>query len=208
MRVAVGMIAAALCLACSTVNAGERFPELQIDQMTLEQKKVADALMTGPRKALIGPFNTWLRSPDLAARLERVGEYIRFGNSLKPHLRELAILINAREWTAQFEWYAHLPIALKAGLDPRIAAEIAAGKRPADLKDDEKAVYDFCTELHRTRTVTEATYAAALATIGEQGIVDLIGVSGYYDIVSMTLNVAQVPLPPGETPPLPLLQKP
>ena len=185
----------------------DRFPALTPDNMSPEQKKVAEAIVSGPRKGLRGPFNTWLRSPQLADRLQKLGEYLRFNSSLPPRLNEFAILIVAREWTAQFEWFAHYPLAIKGGLDPNVAADLAAGRRPQCMQEDERVIYDFCTELRRERGVSDATFGAALEKIGEQGIVDLIGVCGYYDIVSMTLNVAQVRLPPGEKTPLSALKK-
>ena len=124
------------------------------------------------------------------------------GAPLPLKLNEFAILITAREWTSQYEWYAHYPLALKAGLDAKLADELALGKRPSAMKDDEAAVYDFCIELHRTRNVGDAAFNRALGLFGEQGVVDLIGVSGYYTAVSMTLNVAHV-MPPDDVP-LPL----
>ena len=140
--------------------------------------------------------------------MQKVGEYIRFKTSLPPRLNEFAILIAARYWTAQYEWYAHYPLAMKAGLEPEVAADLAAGKQPRGMQDDEKIVYDFCTELRKTRNVSDTTFNAAVARFGEQGVVDLIGVSGYYDTVSMTLNVARVGLPDGEKPPLKELKTP
>lgn len=204
---------AALVLAAASAAAAERFPVLQPEQMNAEQKKLLDALLAGPRgggdaspeavqKILRGgPFNAWMRSPDLGNRLQNVGAYVRYQTSLPLRLNEFAILITAREWTAQYEWYAHYPLAMKAGLDARIADELALGKRPSAMKDDEAAVYDFCIALHRTHQVDDATFDRALALLGEQGVVDLIGVSGYYAAVSMTLNVAQV-MPPDGVPPL------
>ena len=122
---------AVLCLVNATAApAAERFAPLDPDRMTPEQKKVADDIVSGPRKSLSGPFNAWLRSPQLADRLQRVGEYLRFHSSVPARLNEFAILITARQWTAQYEWYAHYPLAIKAGLDPRIATELATGKRP------------------------------------------------------------------------------
>jgi 4-carboxymuconolactone decarboxylase len=201
---AVIAAAAGLGALAGAAGADERFPPLDPQAMTPDQKRVADAIAGGPRGGVRGPFNTWLRSPELADRLQKVGEYIRFRSSVPARLNEFAILITAREWTSQYEWYAHYPLALKAGLDPKIAADLAANKRPAGMKDDEKAVYAFCTELLRTKTVGDATFKAALDTLGEQGVVDLIGVTGYYGAVSMTLNVARVGVPPGEKPPLPV----
>ena len=182
-----------------------RFPQLKPQAMTAEQRQVADAIASGPRGGLRGPFQAWLRSPELADRLQRVGEYLRFSSNVPPRLNELAILITARAWDAQFEWWAHRRLALEAGLDAAIADDIAAGRRPARLADDEAAIYDFCIELRTTRRVSDVTLERALDLLGEAGVIDLIGVSGYYDVVSMTLNVAEVPIPDGAEalPPLP-----
>ena len=206
-----------LIAGISGAAAGERFPILHPDQMNADQKKLLAALLAGPRgggntspeavqKILHnGPFNAWMRSPDLGNRLQNVGAYIRYRTSLPLRLNEFAILITAREWTSQYEWYAHYPLAMKAGLNAKIADELALGKRPSAMSDDEAAVYEFCTQLHRTRNIDDATFDRALALFGERGVVDLIGVSGYYTAVSMTLNVAQV-LPEGA--PLPLKSLP
>lgn len=192
----------------------ERFPVLAPAALTAPQKRMMRSLMAGPRgegkggAAAMdrflkgGPFNAWLRSPDLGERLQKVGEYIRFGSSLPRHLNEFAILIVARFWTAQYEWHAHLPMALDAGLDARLAAALAENRRPPRMKKEEAAVYDFCTQLHRRHDVTDAAYRRVVALFGEQGAMDLIGVSGYYTAVSMTLNVARVPLPEGRRNPL------
>jgi 4-carboxymuconolactone decarboxylase len=198
---------AVLCLSASLAQAADRFPELQPGQMNPEQKKVADAIMSGPRKSLSGPFNAWLRSPELADRLQKVGEYLRFNTSLPHRLNEFAILITGREWNSQYEWFAHYPLAIKAGLDPKVAADVAAGRRPEGMKEDERIVYDFSTELRRTKTVSDTTYKAAVDAFGEQGVMDLIAVNGYYDLVSMTLNVADVKVPSGAQPPLPPLTR-
>ena len=189
-------------------SAQDRFTEPKPEQMTPEQKNVADAIMSGPRKRLAGPFNAWLRSPVVADRLQKVGEYLRFNSSLPPRLNEFAILITARAWNAQYEWYAHHILAMKSGLDPKVAEELAEGKRPSTMQPDEAVIYDFSTQLRRNKQVDDATYKAMLDKFGEQGIVDLIAVNGYYDTVSMTLNVAQVPLPAGVPTPLKPLDKP
>jgi 4-carboxymuconolactone decarboxylase len=184
-----------------------RFAPLSPEAMTPEQRKAADAIVAGPRGGLRGPFQAWLRSPELADRLQKVGEFVRFSSSVPARLNELAILITARAWDAEFEWWAHRRLALEAGLDPSIADDIAAGRRPQALEADEAVVYDFCTELRRDRRVSDRTFAAALALLGEKGVIELIGVSGYYDVVSMTLNVAEVPIPDGAEP-LPRLPRP
>jgi len=177
---------------------GERMAEIPLDKMTPAQRAVADAIMSGPRGGLRGPFNTWLRSPELADRLQKVGEYLRFNTSLDKRVNEMAILMTAQFWGSQYEWYAHAPLALKAGLDPAIVAAIGAGRKPENMKDDEAIVWEFTTQLRRDHAVDDATYTRAVAKFGEQGITDLIAVNGYYDVVSMTLNIARVAPPAGE----------
>ena len=198
-------LAAAIIVGLTTgaAAAAERFPTLTPDQMTPAQRQVAEAIMAGPRKTLGGPFNAWLRSPALADKLQQVGEHLRFHSSVPPRLNEFAILITARAWDADYEWYAHYPLALKAGLKPEIAADLAKGKRPRGMAADEAAVYDFATELRATHKVSDPTYGAAQKVLGDQGVIDLIALSGYYDLVSMTLNTAQVATPPDGALPLP-----
>ena len=184
---------------------GERMSQIPLDKMTPAQRSVADAIMSGPRKGMNGPFNAWLRSPELADRLQKVGEYVRFKTSIPPRLNELAILVTARAWTAQYEWYAHYQYAVKAGLPPAVADDIAAGKRPSKMESDEAIVYDFTRELIDTKQVSDANFNAMKDKFGERGVVDLVGLVGYYHIVSMLLNVDRYPLPDGAKPPLPVL---
>ena len=197
------------------MSSEPRFPTLQPEQMNPEQKKLFETIISGARAQNYGgdaanhvlkrgPFNAWMRSPEFGLKLQAVGEHIRFKSSIPKHLNELAILITAREWTSQYEWYAHHILAMKAGLDPKIAEDIAAGKRPANMKDDEAAVYDFCIQLHREKKVDDTNFGRIIALFGEQGVIDLVGVSGYYSAVSMTLNIAQVPVPDGSVPLKPL----
>lgn len=181
----------------------ERFPILTPEQMSPAQRAAADAIKAGPRGGLRGPFNAWLRSPEFADRAQKVGEYLRFQSSVSRRLNEFAILITARHWNAKFEWYAHYELAIEAGLEPVVAAQLAQGVRPKGMLVDEAVVYDFCTELRRDRGVSDATFEATRMALGEQGIVDLIAVCGYYDLVSMTLNVAQVATPDDGELPLP-----
>ncbi len=188
---AIGVLFAGSAFALT----GERMLELPLDKMTPAQRSVAEAIMNGPRGRMSGPFNAWLRSPELADRLQKVGEYVRFNTSLPKRLNELAILMTAQAWGAQYEWYAHAPLAAKAGLDPAIITAIGAGRKPDNMKDDEAIVWEFTTQLRRDHSVDDATYGRALEKFGEAGIVDLIAVNGYYDVVSMTLNVAQVKPP-------------
>lgn len=190
---AVSLLFAGSALALT----GERMPEIPLDKMSAAQRAIADAIMSGPRQRMSGPFNAWLRSPELADRLQRVGEYVRFNTSLDKRVNEMAILMTAQAWGSQYEWYAHAPLALKAGLDPAIIAAIGAGRKPDNMKDDEAIVWEFTTQLRRDHGVDDAIYAKALEKFGERGIIDLIGVNGYYDVVSMTLNVAHVKPPAG-----------
>lgn len=186
----------------SGANGPERLPPLAPERMTPRQREVAEAISGGPRGGLRGPFQAWLRSPEVADRFQRVGEYVRFNSSIPAALNELAILVTAREWTAQFEWYAHNILAMKAGLPPAIAEAIARGERPEGMDADQRAVYAFSTELHRNKAVSDATYADVVERFGERGAVDLIAACGYYVAVAMTLNVSRVPLPDGVAPPL------
>ena len=178
-----------------------RFPDLRWEQMGEAQKRVHDSLAGGPRGGVRGPFGPLMRSPELADRVRELSDYLRFNTSLPARLNELAILITARFWRADYEWYAHKPLALKAGLEESIPEDLARERRPAKMKPDEELVYDFCTTLHRQHFVDDALFKRAMAMLGEQGVVDLIGVSGYYTLVSMVLNVAEIPLPPGEKSP-------
>ena len=190
-----------------------RFRLLPVEELTAEQRKLYDAIRSGPRSKipgsgaaaagpLGGPFNVWLRSPAIGDCVQRLGEEIRFRSSLPAKLNELAIIITARYWTSQYEWHAHCRLALEAGLDPAIAKDIAEGRRPATMDADEATVYDFSHELHETHGVSDATFKRAVERFGERGVFDLIAVNGFYTLVSMCLNVDRTPLPPGVPPPL------
>jgi 4-carboxymuconolactone decarboxylase len=181
---------------------GRRFALLDPAAMTPRQREAYQAIVSGPRKGAAGPFNALLRSPDAADRVQRVGEHVRFHSSIPAPLNELAILITGRFWMAQFEFWAHCRLARAAGLDGAIIDAVAADRRPARMSDDERMVYDFCTELYRDRAVSDATFAAVSSRFGEQGVIDLIVACGYYSIVSMVLDVDRYPVPDGEQPPL------
>src|SRR6202051_4568202 len=174
---------------------GERMPEMTLEKMTPAQRSIAEAIMTGPRGRMRWPFNAWLRSPILADRLQKVGEYVRFNTSLDKRLNEMAIIMTAQYWGSQYEWYAHAPLAIKAGLDPEVVAALGAGNKPEKMKDDEAIVWEFITQLRRDHGVNDAIYAKAVEKFGENGVMDLVAVNGYYDVVSMTLNVAHVSPP-------------
>lgn len=179
-----------------------RLTPLDLDSLTAEQKEVADAIRSGPRGGMRGPFEAWLRAPGLADTAQKLGAYCRFGSSLPADINELAILLTGKYWKAQFEFWAHARLALQAGLDPAIVEAIRTGAEPPLTRDIERAVYAFVTEYLATHRVSEATYRRAIDTLGERGTVDLIGVVGYYGLVSMTLNVFEVGLPEGEPNPL------
>jgi 4-carboxymuconolactone decarboxylase len=170
--------------------------------MTASQRKAVAEITAGPRGGLIGPFVAALRSPELMRRLQHLGEYLRFANALGPRLTEFLILLTARSWTQQFEWAVHAAIAAQCGLGKKKIAAIAAGRRPAALRKDEAAAYDFFKDLERRKTVRDSTYARALAALGEAGIVDMLALIGYYTTLAMILNVARTPLPPGSVPEL------
>jgi 4-carboxymuconolactone decarboxylase len=168
----------------------ERLPPIPDDQLTAEQKAAIKEMVAGKRGAVIGPFIATLRSPELTRRLQRLGEYLRYDAALPEKLREMAILLTAREWTQGFEWETHAPLAAKAGLNPDTIAAIADARLPGTMDAAESLVYDVFTELYRDHAVTDATYAAAVNAFGEQGVVDLIAIIGYYTTLAMVLNVA------------------
>jgi 4-carboxymuconolactone decarboxylase len=186
-----------------------RFAPLKADELNPVQKAWVDAIALPPRNAKFGnpPYRAYIRSPDLAPRLSALSDYLRWNTTLPPRLSELAILITARQWTAQYEWFAHYPLALKGGLDPKIVGDIAAGNRPDNMKDDEAALYDLAMALYLDKKVTDAVYKAALDKFGERGIMDIIGIIGYYDLVSMTLITMQAGAPNDSVPPLQILSK-
>lgn len=179
-----------------------RLAPLDLNKLNAEQKQVADAIMSGPRGGLRGPFEPWLRSPVLADRAQKLGEYCRFGNSLPKDLSELAICLVGRHFKAQFEFYAHARLAREAGLAADVIEAVRVRATPPFKRDVERVVYDFVTEYLETNRVATSNYKRAIDALGEQGVVDLVGVCGYYMLVSMTLNVFEVPLPEGEPEPL------
>jgi len=202
-RVAGGAAIAGLvgCVA----QAEERFSELRLDQLTPEQQTMATMLKTPPRNGGAlnsGPFNAYARSPGLGILLLHVSDYVRYNSSLPPRLSEFAIMIGARQWSQPYEWRAHYPLAIKGGLDRQILVDLGAGTRPQGMKDDEAALYDFCTELYRDKDVSDASFKAAVAKFGERGIMDIIGIIGYYDIASMALIVQRASGKAGDEAPL------
>jgi 4-carboxymuconolactone decarboxylase len=179
-----------------------RLAPLDLAKLTPQQKEVADAIRSGPRGGLRGPFEPWLRSPKLADRAQKLGEYCRFHNSLPKDLSELAIILIGRHFKAQYEFWAHARLAREAGLAEGVIEAIRTRRTPPFTRDIEAAVHDFVVEYLARNRVSDANYKRVLDAVGEQGVVDLVGVCGYYMLVSMTLNVFEMPLPPGEKEPL------
>ena len=190
-----------------------RFQMIPVDNLTADQKGVYDAIRGGPRAKVAnsgasnpgplgGPFNVMLRSPAVGNIVQALGGEIRFKSSIPNKLNELAIMVTARYWTSQYEWFAHCRLALEAGLDPEIAKDVAENRRSPKMDADEAMIYDFSRELHETKRVSDANYQRVIERFGERGVFDLIAVNGYYSLVSMILNVDKTPLPDGV--PLPL----
>jgi 4-carboxymuconolactone decarboxylase len=192
----------AVAAAASADAATDRMPPIPADKWTDAQKKAAEEIMSGPRKELVGPFIPLLRSPEFMSRLQRVGEYLRFNTKLGSNISEFIILLIARQWTQQFEWYSHESLALKAGIKPETIKAIAEAHRPAELTPDEEMIYDFVAELRVRQSVSDPVYAKIVNRFGEQGVIDITGLCGYYTLLGMLMNTARTPLPPGKTPPL------
>ncbi len=178
----------------------ERLPRIPPEKMTEAQKQAAAEIAAGPRGELRGPFISLLRSPELMTRVQRVGEYLRYQCPVDRRLMEFATLIAARFWSQSYEWQSHYKHAMKAGLAPAIADALADGRRPAGMAEDEEIVYELLTESLHNKSVSDATYARALAKFGEQGVIDLVTVAGYYLMLAIVLNTARIALPAGSQP--------
>ena len=178
-----------------------RFPQLTMEQLNDEQRPLAEKIMTFSRVGISGPYNIMLRSPVFLKRMLDLLDYLRWNTSLPLSLNEFAILIVGRRWRSQIEWFAHVPIALKAGLSQSIIDQLKQNKHPEGMKDDEAIVYDFCTELAANHEVSDATFDRAKRILGEQQVVDLVAVSGTYVTVAMLLAVAEAMPPDGAEPP-------
>lgn len=183
----------------------DRLPPIPASDWTPQQRAMAQPIIDGPRGALISPFVPLLRSPELMDHAQRMGEYLRYRSSIGLRLSELAICITARQWSQQVEWAIHAPIAQKEGIPPEVLKDIANGRHPSALQADEQVLYEFCTELHQNKAVSDATWSAAIDIWGEQGVIDLIGVVGYYSFLSMVMNSARTAVPASVAEPLPTL---
>ncbi|MEO8922762.1 MAG: carboxymuconolactone decarboxylase family protein [Caldimonas sp.] len=185
--------------------SSDRLPPIAAPQWSDAQRRGAEEIIGGPRGALVAPFVPLLRSPELMTHAQRMGEYLRYRSAIGQRLSELAILVTARHWSQPVEWAMHAPIALREGIAASIVDAIANGQRPTAMSADEAAVHDFCVELHRDKTVSDATWADAVARFGETGVVDLIGINGYYALLSMVMNAARTPAPASTVAALPRL---
>jgi 4-carboxymuconolactone decarboxylase len=182
-------------MGCSLAIARhqDRMPPLVDSAMDAVQRAAAAELIAGPRKGVKGPFIPLMRSPELMTRLQKLGEYLRFGSSLAPRVSEFATLVVSRLWTQQFEWFVHVPLAREAGTAARTIDDLREGRRPAAMTDEERVVYEFTHELVANHGISDATYAESVAMLGERGVIDLIGIVGYFTLISMVLNVAHTP---------------
>ena len=201
MRSLIGMfIVTAIC--ASSAAAQDRLPPVPADKLTDAQKKAAAEFLAERKQAVFGPFVPLSRSPQLMINAAKMGTYLRFGNSLPRDVSEFAILLVSRRWTQQYEWYVHAADGRTAGLSEAIVQAVADGRRPEGMSEGMEIIYDFSNELNDFHSVTDRTYARMVAKYGEQGMMDLVGLNGYYSMISMVLNVGRTPLPPGNAPAL------
>ena len=197
LRFGAAILAASACLVGIDANAQSRLPTIPPANYTAEQKQAASDFEAARKTPVFGPFEPLMHSPQVMSQARAMGDYLRYKSAIGTTLSELAILVTAREWTQDYEWYVHYPIALKAGIKAPIADAVADGRRPSGMSDDEEIVYDFSIELHRNKRVSDATFARADKRFGKQGVVDLTGINAYYALLAMQLNVAQYEPPSG-----------
>src|SRR6266850_577434 len=199
----IGIVfASALTGPGAMAQSQDRMPPIPADKLTEAQKKAIDEFRAARSAELSGPFIPLLRSPEVMSRARAMGDYVRFHSVLPPRLSEFVILITSRQWTQSYEWNAHAPLARQGGLSADIVNAIAEGRRPERMAEDEEILYTFCDELARNRSVSDATYARAVGKFGEQGVIDTLGITGYYTMLAMVLNTARTPLPGGAKPAL------
>jgi 4-carboxymuconolactone decarboxylase len=179
----------------AAAHAAERLPTIAPADYTDEQKKAAEDFVAARKLPVFGPFEPLMHSPQVMSQARAMGDYLRYNSAVGNTLSELAILVTAREWTQDYEWYVHQPIALKVGIEPEVVGAIADGRRPTGMSDDEEIVYDFSTELHRNKRVSDRTFERAEKRFGKKGVVDLTGINAYYTLLAMQLNAAQYALP-------------
>lgn len=208
MRLLMLLIAlAAIFGASGSAAAQDRMPPIPADKLTDAQKKAIEEFKAARSVDISGPFVPLLRSPEVMTRARAMGDYLRFRSSLPPRLSEFVILLTARRWTQQYEWNAHAPLAVKGGLKAEIVKAVAEGRKPEGLAEDEEIVYALFDEIQKNQSISDATYARAVGKIGEQGIIDVMGITGYYSLLAMVMNTARTPLPAGAKPQLPPLTR-
>ena len=202
MTTTISMLAAAVFTVAHPVLAQDRMPPIPAEKLTGAQRAAVAEFKAARSAEVSGPFIPLLRSPEVMIRARAMGDYLRYKSALPPRLSEFVILLTARRWTQQYEWNAHQGLALQGGLNADTVRAVAEGRRPERMADDEEAVYTMWEELQKNQSVTDATYARAVAKLGEQGVVDALGITGYYTLLAMVMNTARTPLPPGVAPPL------
>jgi 4-carboxymuconolactone decarboxylase len=184
-----------LLLTAATALAQDRLPTIPPDTYTDEQKKAAEEFQAARKVPVFGPFEPLMYSPQVMTQARAMGDYLRYHSAIGNTLSELVILITAREWTQDYEWYVHYPIALKAGIKPETIEAIADGRRPTTMSEDEEIVYDFSTELYKNKRVSDRTFERAEKHFGKKGVVDLTGINAYYTLLAMQMNVARYQVP-------------
>jgi 4-carboxymuconolactone decarboxylase len=200
------ILAALTCLLLAALavpaRAQDRLPPIALEKQTEAQKKAAAEFRVERMQEVFGPFVPLSRSPQLMIDAAKMGTYLRFGNTLPRALSEFAIILQARRWSQEYEWYVHAADARMAGLPDDVIQAVAEGRRPEKMTDDQDIIYEFGRELNDNHGVTDRTYARAATRFGEQGVMDLVGVNGFYSLISIALNVGPTPLPPGVAPAL------
>jgi 4-carboxymuconolactone decarboxylase len=191
------MTAVVVAMSVSPARAQDRMPPLAADALTPAQRQAVADFKAARAADISGPFVPLLRSPEVLTRARAMGDYLRYKSALPPRLSEFVILLTARRWTQQYEWNAHRGLALQGGLGADIVQAVAEGRRPDRMAADEDAVYTLCDELQRNQSVSDPTYARAVSALGEQGVIDALGIMGYYTMLAMVLNTARTPLPDG-----------
>jgi 4-carboxymuconolactone decarboxylase len=203
----ISMLAAAVFAVTRPAEAQDRMPPIPAEKMTAAQRAAVAEFKAARSVDISGPFIPLLRSPEVMNRARAIGDYLRYKSALPPRLSEFVILLTARRWTQQYEWHAHQPLALQGGLSADIVKAVAEGRRPDRMADDEEAVYTMCDELQKHQSVSDATYARAIAKLGEQGVIDALGITGYYTMLAMVMNTTRTPLPAGVAAPLALFPR-
>jgi 4-carboxymuconolactone decarboxylase len=189
------MLCAGLMAVAGSVMAGERLPTIDPSLYTADQKQAAAEFLATRKVPVFGPFEPLMYSPQLMTLSRSMGDYLRYKSAIGNVLSEFIILLTAREWTQDYEWYVHHPLALKSGVKPDVAAAIAEGRRPIGMTEDQDLVYAYVTELHKFHQVSDPTYERARARFGDNGIVDIGGIVGYYTLLAIELNAARYAIP-------------